>query len=385
MSDAKEIERSSDALVEWFGRGATLVSASDSELWRPGREGSFVYAAPRLTAALGELPEIASRLSSGDLLRVVGPPDVVAQLKAGSLELMRTSTGDLAIARNKDGIVAPLRVESASSGLSTAAATIFQLASAVTLQYYLHAIAVQGESISRSLADLQHRLQAGLVGELTPAFDALARARTAMSEGRDVDDVTVYRDNSMKVLGTIHDLFRTRATDVEACYRTVEHNAGRARVNPRLKRHFQRIVHDADTAWRKDAGTAIAAASVYIGLTEAALYRGDLDRRTARDDVDRATQRVGTVSGTMNLVVAGIRPDQVDDAFRYQTLRVLGRSAKPVQVLGELEERSDDLRSALARLSELELPAHEAPWVLEARVVPGRGLQARVMGAQVAA
>lgn len=97
-------------------------------------------------------------LTAGKTMRVIGPESVLAGLNAGSLELVHSAAGNLGTVRNVTGkrLAGHLRfgdLGEAAPGAQALAA--FQLASAVTLQYYLARIDRQLGEIVAAVSELK--------------------------------------------------------------------------------------------------------------------------------------------------------------------------------------------------------------------------------------
>jgi hypothetical protein len=112
--------------------------------------GAPLAAGPILEGAAG----LRRALQAGDIVRVLGPPEVLEGLNGGGLELIRSGPGNLGVVRDaatKD-FAGQLRLgEVEFSGVAAPALAAFQVASAVTLQYYLARIDRQLGAISRDL------------------------------------------------------------------------------------------------------------------------------------------------------------------------------------------------------------------------------------------
>ena len=91
---------------------------------------------------IAALPSIAAALEAGDAVRIVGSAELLDGLKSGALSFMPGPDGSYGtVVDTAHRIAGQVQFEPDSALIHTAtAAAAFQLASAVTLQYYLHRI-----------------------------------------------------------------------------------------------------------------------------------------------------------------------------------------------------------------------------------------------------
>lgn len=113
-------------------------------------------------------------LRAGNIMRVVGPPEVLEGLESGALELVKSGSHNLGIARDAvtKEFVAPLDFgDIEPSSVAGPALAAFQMASAVTLQYYLARIDRQLGEISRELDAVRADTQDDRFGKIETARD----------------------------------------------------------------------------------------------------------------------------------------------------------------------------------------------------------------------
>lgn len=132
-----------------------------------------------------DVPGIAQALASGRQVRIVGPQDLLDGLRTGAYTLTKDSTGFSGIVRGVDGkIVGHLRFERVG-WVAASAAAVFQVASAVTLQYYLYAIEGRLRAILDEVQDLRRFLELRADAELDGAAGLIEDAVAGLAHGDD--------------------------------------------------------------------------------------------------------------------------------------------------------------------------------------------------------
>lgn len=131
----------------------------------PVAAGAFVQAAMQTQQAL----------RPGQVMQVIGPDHLIHGLQSGAYHLVETTTGAIGTVRDSTGFVGNLRfdsnIESAASSIAGVAAG-FQVASAITLQYYLARIDSQLVEIDRQVRGLRQDLLDEEKGSIDAAREA---------------------------------------------------------------------------------------------------------------------------------------------------------------------------------------------------------------------
>ena len=162
--------------------------------WRqPGFAGRSSIAAGPLLAAI---PEIEAALRVGDTVRLVGPHSVLNGIHNGTLHFVETSTGQIGTVADGGGKFAgQIRFRHVDALVPTVAAG-FQVASAVTLQYYLQNILDRLESLSAQVDRVFELLTETAAAEITSAarccedLEALLRTTGSLS-AHDLDRLAI--------------------------------------------------------------------------------------------------------------------------------------------------------------------------------------------------
>jgi hypothetical protein len=140
-----------------------LFARADAE---DARHAAPVAAGPIATT----LADAGIAIHQGQVLQVLGPPHLVQGLHDGIYHLLETTTGHIGTVADKSGIVGHLRVGTDLTQAATQGALVaFQVASVVTLQYYLARIDAQLVAIDRQLKALQQDLLDETFGEIETA------------------------------------------------------------------------------------------------------------------------------------------------------------------------------------------------------------------------
>lgn len=142
-------------------------------------------------------PDVATAVHGGKVMRVIGGP-------AGPL--WQVDGGVLATVRTDKGIVGHLRFAGPPEDVRVIAApaAAFQLASAVTLQYYLNTITKQLESLQRGIGDIKHRLADNERAEIEAAEHSCSDVARHMAAG------SRLRTDDLVKLNAAHDVARRR-------------------------------------------------------------------------------------------------------------------------------------------------------------------------------
>ena len=210
-----------------------VVARGDRRL-DPETAGSASVQAGRLrgefVAALHSVPALAQALQAGCTLRVVRDKRYREVMK-GTKTLVRSGQHTFATTRGEHGHFAGhLRVHEPSKIVAGVAAT-FHIASAVTLQYYLHSINDHLATIETSIAGVVQSLQNDDYAELESAareirrVDALRRDGGSLAD-RDWERLQSCIDTTMQVMDASHRNLRPFLDEIEDVREAVAAVAG---------------------------------------------------------------------------------------------------------------------------------------------------------------
>ncbi len=165
-----------------------------------------------------------SAIRAGQMMRVVGPESVLAGLNSGSLELIHSAGGNLGTARGvvDKGFAGNLRFGDLGDAASaTQALAAFQLASAITLQYYLARIDRQLGEISTAVSQLKQIENDNRYGTIEAARARCQTvekvlASTGVVGGHDRSALRQAHQDLEKVHSTLMRSISARCEDVEA-------------------------------------------------------------------------------------------------------------------------------------------------------------------------
>ena len=234
-------------LVEIVSPEDAMLLASDQPDGGPAR--SLAQLPEHLLPAFHNLPSVVNALATGHVVRLVGPAHLLQGLDSGALHLVKTPTGALAMAaRSSDGVIAGhLRVAEVSSAVPNALA-VFQIASAITLQYYLHRINERLDGIEQLLGELITRAQNDALGQLRAAereirrVDALQARSVSLGEQdwlrlqSALDQVTAVFELSAANVDTFVDLVASAHEQLTGLTKGQEHWTAILALNKTLEK-----------------------------------------------------------------------------------------------------------------------------------------------------
>lgn len=116
--------------------------------WRRLRGSTPIALSPILRA----VPEILHALQSGDMVRIVGARELLDGIKTGTLRYMQGEAGHFTTVIDQNGrIVGQVQLEASRFAQTGRALAVFQVASAITLQYYLQRFDERLDAISSAV------------------------------------------------------------------------------------------------------------------------------------------------------------------------------------------------------------------------------------------
>lgn len=171
-----------------------VLDAPESALFARADQRTNGHAPPVAVGAFATtLASAGLALQSGQVLQVIGPPHLLAGLRDGSYRLLETSTGHIGTVADQSGIVGHLRFGNSAPTAAQGALAAFQLASAVTLQYYLARIDAQLVAIDRQLKSIQQDLLDETFGEIETARENCVDLEEALRELGAIGDLDLQR------------------------------------------------------------------------------------------------------------------------------------------------------------------------------------------------
>jgi len=167
------MEDQAGGLVVVAGPLPLMITSGERPSWFSRRRGREIDRSPLLAA----VPSIAHALATGDVVRVVGPQGLLDGIASGALSYLQGPEGHYGtVVDRSHRIVGHVQLQHSDAlAHSAGALAAFQLASAMTLQYYLHRIDQRLEEI----ADLVRRQRSdsawAVVGRGAAEVDRLLR------------------------------------------------------------------------------------------------------------------------------------------------------------------------------------------------------------------
>jgi hypothetical protein len=334
MSDDTDITvRANDDLVEaepaidevWVAPASATI---DDEVSRDQAR-TPIAVGPAVSALL----DLAQTVQTQSLLTVVGPQHLLDGIKSGTLRVLSTSTGKTGTVVDvlTGKVVGQLRFRGAPIAVPTVA-TLFQIASAVTLQYYLHEITARLNALSTQLGHVMELVEGTARAELDVAFTEsaeLAETLDRFGHLSERDFPKLVAAERAANLGYQRDLviltrFSSHAEQIGRIYTPAASTIGTARF-PRgmneLKALLKRL--DAEVSPTSQALSRLLIASVT--RARLLLIRAAAESAIDSDLAEVAAQRVRTEMGSMQSELGALRlaletPTRIDDAVLSRLL-----------------------------------------------------------------
>jgi uncharacterized membrane protein YkvA (DUF1232 family) len=320
-------------------------------------------------ALLGAAQLIQGALMAGQVVRVVGPPEVVQGLAAGTLEMVPSSGGKLGIVRDvaTKKWIRPARFEDVPN-LNPALAG-FQFASALTLQYYLARIDRKMCEIDREIRGTRQDIRDERYGRIEAARKQCELAERILAgatglgnhDARRLDLAAHDLDQTYEALAASVTSFCERVEDAD--FQTVSKN-------------------DLDALLKEGAGVALTDTQLLlyaavvrhrIGGVQAFLLLDDGEHRAriAHEDLDATHQEMVAflIRAHAALRTLNLPKRSLDDRFR--------KLGGPERSLEEYSSRSKGVRELLSSPQHV-LPAYtpQEPFVMDLRLGEDQTLEA---------
>ena len=383
--------RSGESLTE-APQAEPIPEPQDSAVADPPRQFSFVSpdgqdqslsaeilaAHDSLLFKAGDEPQGA--LSRGEVVRVIGPQHLIDGLKAGVLQPTLTSTGALGVVKGPNGqFVGHLRFGSAMEAKVPATVAgpllLFQAASVVTMQYYLHQITTRLMDIQSGIDDLKRALSAQTAGKI--------RAAASM-----VEDLEGFLHRGIALNADDRSKLQHAEAGVREAHEELRHKlSGFGREVDAAVAADDSIRPGVDKATLKKLLTTTAddAARDALLAMEATVVRVRLMRLRAFAEMDSSPERLEAVRENLERELAELRDayDQLRGPFDQLNLRRRTVEDKWIGNAGvaELEhyrEKTRQLRALVRSPPRRVLPERqrEEPYIVELRQGP-HGLESR--------
>jgi hypothetical protein len=357
-----------------------VVDAQDAIL--PPGDGSAARVPPVAVGAILEaVPDLLDAVQGGKIMRLISEPvGPLTKAKAG---------GVLGSVRGEDGIVQNLRFQGDPENVRIVAApaAAFQIASAVTLQYYLNTITKQLESLQRGVGDIKEWLRGEELAEVESAGQSCSDIAAHMSAGTPLNAADLVK------LNNAHDIGRRRFS------------AARTRLETLAAQIDTAVSSTGDIADRgalKGALNAAASDGVrdFEALMHAAVLTVQALALLAAHDATESPARFKTTEAGALHEIAGmrkafaklmpclhklnIRKSAIEREYTWDP-RKFGK--EPYKELERFRATTKELRRHLREPAETLLPALAAaqPWVIEARMAADGSIETRVQQLELAA
>ena len=134
---------------------------------------------------ISSVPKAAALIESGMTMRVIGPPEALAGLKSGALELVTSGGKSLGQVRDVASGQFGSHLAVAAQGVTPAmgALAVFQAMSVVTGQYYMHRIDEALSQVQQGIDGLVRGQQSELLGKVQAAARLNERVRRNLLDG----------------------------------------------------------------------------------------------------------------------------------------------------------------------------------------------------------
>jgi hypothetical protein len=158
----------SQQLIEYFKQ----LSLHSPEPWHQGQLNGAIADQLGVSSAL-----VATGLQAGQLFRVVGPPDLVAKIAAGTHQMIQTAGGSIGTVTATGGgqFVGKLRFANGAAAAMPVLAplVVYQVLHAIVGTQQLNQINQRLARIEHTLEELHVRQEATILGEIHGAIDTL--------------------------------------------------------------------------------------------------------------------------------------------------------------------------------------------------------------------
>jgi hypothetical protein len=195
----------------------SFVSDLSAEVAGTLKPASSVYSEALVRGLAQAAPSLLTAVRGGQTFRMIGPPEALKALDAGTVDFLRDTSGkQLMTLRGADGKFAhQARVENVGNEVrgAAAAACIFQVLSVVTAQYYLHDINKNLTQISDKISEVLGKLDDQRWAKLRAAQDIVDEVNRDVAQNSGPVSLPHQHDTIVE--------FWTRMSDAETSLREV--------------------------------------------------------------------------------------------------------------------------------------------------------------------
>jgi len=348
-----------------------IVDAEDAIV--PLSSGQTLHAsAIAINRVMQAAPELAKAVRGGKIMRVIGGP---------SGPLWEVDGGVLATVRGEKGIVGHLRFDGPPKDVRVVAApaAAFQVASALTLQYYLNTITSQLESLQFGIVDIKEWLSTEARAEIDAAEQGCADIARHLAAG------TSLRADDLVKLNQAHDVARRRFAAARARLDSLADltkqavtDKGDIRDRDKLKRALSKGATDGVRDYQDLVRAALLTvrALALLASSEAASEPARLEttRDAAIGEIEELRSDLCRLSNTLSAL--NIRTSAIEREYGWAPNKW---GKEPRKELAEYRTQTKALRRLLRQpngvLPEL---VTAKPWIIEARAGPSGRIETRV-------
>jgi hypothetical protein len=328
---------------------------------------------------LETVPDVARALKGGAIMRVVSRP-------AGPL--WKVDGGVLGTVRDEKGIVGHVRFagDPENARVVAAPAAAFQIASAVTLQYYLNTITKQLESLQRGIGDIKEWLAADADAELEGAEQSCCDVARHLAASRPL------READLVKLNDAHNVGRRRFAAARMLLESLEARvdeaiteggdvSNRGKLKEALKDGATAGVANYQRLMRAAVLTIRALALIATHDAKADPNRLETTQDAALREIEEmrsALVRLSSMLNKLNIRTSAIERDAGWTPNKWGKL--------PHDELEDYRVATKDLRRILRQAPDRLLPTLVAssPWVMEARMRADGSVETRVHELEIA-
>jgi hypothetical protein len=329
---------------------------------------------------LETVPDFLDAVRGGKIMRLISEP-------AGPLTKAKAG-GVLGSVRGEKGFAQNLRYRGPPENVRVVAApaAAFQIASAVTLQYYLNTITKQLESLQRGIGDIKEWLRAEELSDVESAEQSCSDIAAHMSAGTPLNAADLVK------LNDAHSAGRRRFAAARTRLETLAHRideavtetgdiSNRGALEDALKDATANAVRDYQVLMHAAVLTVQALALLAAHDATEGPARLETTEAAALREIEKMRTSLAELMPYLNKL--NIRKSAV--AREYA--RPLKWGSAPYKELEVFRAATKDLRRHLREPSEALLPPLTAaqPWVIEARMAADGSIETRVQELEVAA
>jgi hypothetical protein len=352
---------------------ARVVDSEDAEIVT-GQEGTARVPPIAIAEILHAAPDLLNAVRGGKVMRLISDPvGPLTQARAG---------GVLGSVRGEKTIVQNLRFEGGPKDVRVIAApaAAFQLASAVTMQYYLNTITKQLESLQHGIGDVKEWLRGEELAEVESADQSCADVASYLSAGATLHTADLVKLNDALDVG--RQRFAAARTRLEALGADID-KALTSNGEIADRDAFKSALTTATADGPRDFQVLMHAARLR-GQALTLLATHEATESPARFQVieETALREISTMKTTLTelmpmLTRLNIRKSAIKREYTWNPLKW---GVEPYRELEQFRTATKELRAHLRAPVEKVVPALVASrqWVIEARQAADGSIETRV-------